>query len=83
MDHFHDTVAIHAKHLPATQRTRFRPIRDKSKELTGGDGSEESLARTKKKVKKTQQKGGGGFEAPKFEMPKAPKFELPNPFGKK
>ena len=34
----HDNVAVNAAHLPATQRTSFRPIRHKAKELTGGDG---------------------------------------------
>jgi len=38
-DQFHDTVAIHTASLPAEARTRFRPTRDKGKELTGGDGA--------------------------------------------
>jgi len=37
-DQFHDTVAVHTASLPAQSRTRFRPTREKSKELTGGDG---------------------------------------------
>ena len=38
VDHIHDTVAINAAHLPDTQRSNFRPVRQKAKELTGGDG---------------------------------------------
>jgi len=41
VDHFHDQVAINVNHLPATQRSAFRPIRKKSKELTGGDGRQQ------------------------------------------
>ena len=49
-------------------------------ELTGGDGSAQSLAKTKAKQaaksKAKQPQGGGG---PAFTMPK---FEMPNPFQK-
>lgn len=41
VDHFHDTVAVHTAHLPATQRASFRPIRAKGLELTGGDGRQQ------------------------------------------
>ena len=51
-------------------------------ELTGGDGSPESLAKTKSKKKQKAQKGGG-FEVPKFEMPKSPFGDMPNPFAPK
>jgi hypothetical protein len=58
-------------------------------ELSGGDGSPESLENTRKRQaeqkKKKDSASGGGFA---FEAPKLPNFEaklpnLPNPFGGK
>ena len=55
-------------------------------ELTGGDGSAESLAATKRRKAEAARKaeagesGGLPFDMPKFEMPK---MGLPNPFEKK
>ena len=46
-------------------------------ELAGGDGSKESIARTKARAKAASDKP---MEMPKIELPK---FELPNPFGDK
>ena len=57
-------------------------------EVAGGDGSADSLAKTRQKAKqasKPKQSGGGGIAGTpnmmKFEPPKFP--DLPNPFGKK
>ena len=60
-------------------------------DLAGGDGSPESLAKTKAKQAEAKEKGllpsvsepPKMPEMPKMEMPKLelPKFELPNPFG--
>ena len=46
-------------------------------ELAGGDGSKESIARTKARAKAASDKP---MEMPKIDLPK---FELPNPFGDK
>ena len=45
--------------------------------VSGGDGSKESIARTKARAKAASDKP---MEMPKIELPK---FELPNPFGAK
>mmetsp|Transcript_51222 Transcript_51222/g.132977 ORF Transcript_51222/g.132977 Transcript_51222/m.132977 type:complete len:311 (+) Transcript_51222:3-935(+) len=38
VDHMHTSVAVQGVHLRDQQRASFRPVREKAKELTGGDG---------------------------------------------
>ena len=63
-------------------------------ELSGGDGSAESLEATKRRKaeaarRKAAGESSGGFEMPKVGMPEMPKMglpelpKLPNPFEKK